>query len=441
MRVLVVSGSRARLPDPVYPLGAAMVGTALRRAGHAVEWFDALRHDDAATSLAERLEQLSPDAVMLSIRNIDNAAFPGVHRHFEEHLELARAVVDRGGAPLVLGGSGFSLMPEAFLAYLDADFGVVGEGERAAVELVEQLEAGRRPPRLLRPERLQSPFLAADRDLFDAEWYYGRGGTANVQTQRGCRHRCIYCTYPLLEGHRVRRSDPGPVVDEMERIVAGGIRHIFVVDAVLNSPEIHLAEICEEILRRELEVSFTGYFAPVGELAELPDLLRRAGCEAVELGTDSLSDPVLERMRKGFTAGQAIDYSRRLRASGIKQCHNLIFGAPGESEETMDESVRRMDEIEPTALIATIGLRVYPGTDLVRIAGEADEEGGDPISPLEPRFYLSADVAETVVDRVAAWVDERPGWICPGLGKRYNPRYLERLRRRHKGVLWAMFGD
>jgi radical SAM superfamily enzyme YgiQ (UPF0313 family) len=434
----MISGSISRLPDPVYPLGAAVVGTSLAAAGHRVSWFDALRHEkDTGAALMRELDEIEPQVVMMSIRNIDSAAFPGVHRHFEEHLDLARACKRWGRAPLVLGGSGFSLMPEAFMAYLEADHGVVGEGERAAVELLAALESGERPDRLIRAERIAPPFPVPDRALFDADWYYDHGGMANLQTQRGCQLRCVYCTYPLLEGHKVRASDAGAVVDELEAIKRAGIDHAFIVDAVFNRPEAHAAAICEEILRRDLQLSLTGYFVPKGALDELPGLLARAGFDAVELGTDSLSDPVLEGMSKGFTADEAVDFSRRLAEAGIKQCHNLIFGGPGETEETMAESVARMDAIDPTGMIATIGLRIYPSTTLAGIAGY-DESPDDPQALLEPRFYIDEAVAETVVDRVAAWVDEREGWICPGLGKRYNPRYLARLRKRHKGPLWAM---
>jgi radical SAM superfamily enzyme YgiQ (UPF0313 family) len=438
VRVLLISGSTSNLPDPVYPLGAAVVGTALQEAGHEVRWFDALRHAaDPVAPLERALGEIEPQAVAMSIRNIDSAAFPGVHRHFEEHLELARACKRWGRAPLVLGGSGFSLMPEAFMAYLDADYGVVGEGERAAVDLLAALEAGADPGPLIRADRVTPPFSAADRELFDAGWYYEHGGMANLQTQRGCRLRCVYCTYPLLEGHEVRQTDPTAVVDELEAIARAGIGHAFVVDAVFNRPEAHATAICEEILGRGLAMSLTGYFVPQGELPELPGLLKRAGFDAVELGTDSLSDPVLEGLGKGFTAAEAIDFSRRLHDAGIKQCHNLIFGGPGETEATMRESVERMDAIDPTGMIATIGLRIYPGTPLARTAGY-DESPDDPQGLLEPRFYVDEAVADVIVDMVAAWVDERQGWVCPGLGKRYNPRYLARLRKRHKGPLWAM---
>ena len=204
------------------------------------------------------------------------------------------------------------------------------------------------------------------------------------------------------------------VVDELQAIRASGIEHVFVVDAVFNRPESHAAAICEEILRRGLKISFTGYFVPRGDLPELPALLKRAGCDAVELGTDSLSDPVLERLAKGFTADEAMEYSRRLAAAGIKQCHNLIFGCPGETEATIRESTARMDALAPTAVIAMIGLRVFPGTPLWRLGGgDVAPAPADPTALLEPTFFVEEAVAQTVVATVAGLVEARPNWICP----------------------------
>ena len=200
---------------------------------------------------------VKPRAVLLSIRNIDNAAFPGVNKHFEEHLDIARVCKAATDAPLILGGSGFSLMPEAFIDYLGGDHGVVGEGENAVVELLTRLEEGVTPETYTHAPRVAPPFLPPDRDIFDADWYYANGGLANMQTQRGCQLKCIYCTYPLLEGHEVRATDPEAVVDEMEAIKAAGIDHIFIVDAVFNRPESHAARICEEIIRRDLKMSLT----------------------------------------------------------------------------------------------------------------------------------------------------------------------------------------
>lgn len=441
MRVLVVSGSTAKLPDPVYPLGAAIVGTAARRAGHEVSYFDALHHRDPLPVFEEIIRTTSPEVFLFSLRNIDSGAFPNPEIYFENHKPLTTLARKLSDAPLILGGSAFSLMPEAFLSHLDADFGVVGDGEQAVVEVLAAIEAKKKVNRITRGTPIRGDFLQADRDLFDADWYYTYGGVANIQTKRGCPLKCIYCTYPSLEGRKTRQSSPKRVVDELETLIGQGIRDFFFVDAVFNRPESHAAMVCEEIIRRNLDLSFTGYFTPMGDLKEFPDLLKRAGCNAAEFGTDSLSDAVLTKLKKGFGAAEAMSYCARFEKVGIPQCHNLILGAPGETEETMEESLRRMHELNPRAVIVTIGLRVYPGTELARLGLEDDESGSLRGDSLDPVFYLEPTVADTVVDKAAFWVDEHKGWICPGLGKKYNARYLarQRMRRGHKGVLWTLF--
>jgi radical SAM superfamily enzyme YgiQ (UPF0313 family) len=441
MKVMVISGSTARRPDPVYPLGASIIGTAARRAGFEVTWFDALRHENPLHALSEEIKSVDPLVFLISIRNIDSNAFPQHEHFFEDNLKIVDLCRELSSAKIVIGGSGFSIMPEAFMNYLKVDIGVVGEGESAIESILKNLEKGEPCEEIIQAQRSVGTFACPDRFLFDADWYYAQGGVANVQTKRGCELGCVYCTYPLLEGRAVRAAEPGAVADEMESMTRGGIRDFFFVDAVFNRPEAHAAALCEEIVRRGLDVSFTGYFTPISKLPELPALLKRAGCNAIEWGTDSLSDPVLDSIGKGFGVDDVMDCSEKISRQGIPQCHNLILGGPGETEKTMEESIANLDKIDPTAVIVTIGLRVYPGTLLELMA--AKKGAGDFVSKgkLESVFYIEPEVADKVVEKAARWVDERRGWICPGLNRRCNVRYLERQRsvRKRKGVLWRLF--
>jgi radical SAM superfamily enzyme YgiQ (UPF0313 family) len=439
VRVLFISGSRAKLPDPVYPLGASIVATAARRAGYEVFWFDALLHKEPSDALCRTLDDVKPEVSLMSIRNIDSAAFPMAERYFEDHKPLAEVLRQKTSAPIILGGSGFSLMPELFMEYLGADFGIQGDGEQAVVEVLDAIKSKQPVDRLVVASSVSAPFLRPDRDIFDANWYYQNGGVANVQTKRGCPKQCIYCTYPNLEGDALRKSDPKDVVDEIAALQSQGIRHFFFVDTAFNASETHAASVCEEIVRREMNISFAAYLIPRAKLPELPRLLKRAGCTAAELGTDALSDEMLTSYKKGFTVEEALSFSDTLKTVEIPQCHNLILGGPGETDSTMQTSIDRMDRIDPTAVILTIGLRVFPNTELASIAASL----GAPIlgNQLEPTFYVEEAVGDTIIEKCAAWVDNRRGWICPGLAKRYNARYLERLRihRGRKGPLWTMF--
>ena len=97
-------------------------------------------------------------------------------------------------------------------------------------------------------------------------------------------------------------------------------------------------------------------------------LLKRAGCVAVDFGTDAGSPDMLASMKKSFTVEDVRRSSLACRNAGIDSCHSLIFGGPGETPETIRESVRLMDEISPMAVIAMTGIRIYRETEIERIA-------------------------------------------------------------------------
>ena len=139
MRVLLISPNREISPDPVYPLGLASLAAVLKAAGMTVKGSDLCFPPDWQAVLEQDLESFRPDCIGLSIRNIDNVTY---HRS-TAYLPFIKEVVDlcrrKTKAPIVVGGSGFTLLPEGVLDYLGADYGVVGEGERPFLDLLQEL--------------------------------------------------------------------------------------------------------------------------------------------------------------------------------------------------------------------------------------------------------------------------------------------------------------
>src|SRR5262249_3464484 len=152
-------------------------------------------------------------------------------------------------------------------------------------------------PRFLDMDALPVP----DRRLVDAR-YYERYAIDSVQTKRGCPLRCEYCTYPRIEGRVGRARLAAAVADEMFRALEDQprIAHFFVVDSVFNLPRAHAKSVCRELTGRGWTVPWTCYANPLGFDAEFAELAKRAGCAGMEVGSDSGSERVLERLRKGF---------------------------------------------------------------------------------------------------------------------------------------------
>ncbi|NTW60966.1 MAG: B12-binding domain-containing radical SAM protein, partial [Nitrospirae bacterium] len=126
------------------------------------------------------------------------------------------------------------------------------------------------------------------------------------------------------------------------------------------------------------------------------------------------------------------------RDFGVDFAHYILFGGPGETEETVLESFALMDEVDPTAVIGMTGIRIYPGTALHRQAvAEGIITRETPL--LEPLFYLSSGVRDILCDLVTAEAMKRRNWVVPGLEINMSDAMMKALRHFPvKGPLWKL---
>lgn len=456
MKVLLVALNRETHPYPVQPIGVAYVAEAVRRVGHEVALFDMNLRSDSLEALEGTVKDFAPEVIGFGLRNIDNCAFP----RLEFYLPWARDVIARcreiSAARLVIGGSGFAVMPQEILEYLDLEVGVLGEGEKSFVELVEAWAAN--PDDLPRhvgglalrsgddyretPSRWftfgDQDFFPA-RDLLDIPAYLRGGSLTAVQTKRGCAFRCAYCTYPIIEGRNVRARTPEHVGQELERLhEAYGIEEIFFTDNVFNNPLEHSVAICREIVERGLDLSWTGFFNPAFMTEELAEWCVRSGCSGIEFGTEGGSATSLKALRKGFSVKTLVRSHRIAEEAGLKVCHYLIVGSPGETMDTVREGLDLIASLEPTAVLVSTGIRIYPGTAIAEVARA---EGYDTEKLLIPQFYFPPSMREDPAGAVEKLANEYPQFRFEGFHARPTLELLEALRRRgHRGPTWRLQG-
>jgi radical SAM superfamily enzyme YgiQ (UPF0313 family) len=453
VRILLVSLNRESAPYPVAPLGLAYVAGAARRAGHAVTVLDLCFARDTGEAIAGAVASAQPELIGVSVRNVDNLTYPASVAYVSEMQDAVTALRRASTAPIVAGGAGFSIFPHRLLSLLDMDIGVVGEGEEAFCRVAAAVEAGERVPELpnvvrgggatngiRRPVGGPAGLGAPARDLLDNRAYLTLGGMANVQTKRGCPFRCAYCTYPYIDGASLRLRPAHEVADELAAMREDlGLDEVFFVDDIFNWPADHAMEVCEAILARRLSVHWTCFGTPLGMTPELARTMRRAGCRGVEFGVDTASPAVLRGLDKPFEVSQIRAAARACAAAGLPAAYYLVFGGPGETPETVVETFQVFDELRPRAVLAFLGMRIYPHTPLARVAlaqgviGETDDL-------LAPRFYVSRAIgADALQAAVTAHARSRPRWVVPGLGIRSDPTLLAALRRNgHRGPLWDL---
>lgn len=384
-------------PYPVYPLGMAVVAAALNNAGHHVHQYDHLASGCSEIHLRETLKEFNPDFVGISLRNIDNVdSFSAESEwYLAENRQLVDIIRQETAAPIIVGGSGFSILPVDILDYLAADYGVVGEGERALCDLVSDLEQGRAVPRIVNGNRTYlsgTDMVSPCWDTVLVRYYSEHSGMVNLQTKRGCAHNCNYCSYPQLEGKRLRVKDAAVIVDEIQQLKQmTGVDTIFFTDSVFNDVAGHYLELAEELLQRNLNVHWYGFFRPQGMGSTELRLLKRSGLSAMEVGTDAASDTTLAALNKQFNFEDVIQFNQVCRKEEIPSAHFIIFGGPDESSATVDEGLKNIQELEKCVVFAFAGIRIHPATGLYdRALREGIVSKKD--SLLKPVYFFSPSV-------------------------------------------------
>jgi radical SAM superfamily enzyme YgiQ (UPF0313 family) len=451
MRILLISANRERMPYPVAPLGLAYIARALQVAGHEVRVIDLCFASDLERDLIQTLNDFPPDVIGISLRNLDNLTYPPSVSYLPELEETVAIVRCHTSAPLVIGGTGFSVAPLPLLQRLEVDFGVVGEGEESMVKIVECVKKGAAPdgiPGILikgeagfLPPRPLEQFGAPDRSVLDNQRYLTEGGMANLQTKRGCPFGCIYCTYPLLEGKRVRVRGAGEVVRELQDLQAQGADYCYFVDDIFNYPPDYTEALCGAMVSHKATMRWTAFVNPRFMTSGVTTWMAKAGCQGVELGIDSGSSKILKSYGKGFEKEDIRRACQHCREAGLNFALYLLLGGPGEDEATLRETIDLVDRLDPTAVIVMQGIRIYPGTPLQGIAVQEGLIARDD-NLLEPRFYISPLIGpERLIEIVTGAAMKRRGWIVPGLEINISPLLMEGIRKFGlRGPLWELAG-
>ena len=454
---------------PVYPIGLDYLQGAVEQAGQGrPEILDLARlaamqgqtdHTGlAARSMALITKALSGkrwDAVCLSLRNIDST-YPiqegddhSLHYYAPRllaYLDLVRRnTVDR--TEVILGGTGFSLMPDAFLQGKPANWrGVIGPAEQALPRMLADLAAGKSPPRLVKAGGAAPLGGLQNRKLLNAYLDLPRGeGTFGLRTKTGCGQACGYCPYPLINGGKQNLKEPGDVVSELGLLAevheGRPARQPFAfmfADDIFNRPLKHAKAILKAMLEQNvIPHSWHSYLDPGNIDQDLMELIMATNgwSHAAEPGRrtmffpldiESGSDRILSALNKPFRSKDILasaavfrEATRRMTAGkGLAAASlgvHLLVGYPGEDKESIAETCALINRMAPEQIAVQLGVRVYPGTPLARmVAGDLWQNEEDLYRPV----FVEADEEKIL------------GWMR----KHLDPAY-DRLARRGKMLL------
>jgi radical SAM superfamily enzyme YgiQ (UPF0313 family) len=377
--VLFLNANQTMRPYRVAPLGLAFVASATRAAGHEVRFIDFPESAADWRRFRRAVQEWPADYLAVGIRNLDNSDFHAFESYLREPARLvAEARRWRPSLRVILGGPASTVDPGLVQREVKPDHIVLGEGEESLPELISRLEAGELvPPIVGVGGETHTPFRVANAAGLTAprlyEWVsdlqpYLRGDAGYpLQTKRGCPLKCTYCTYGRIEGTRYRFLAAQAIADEVEGAMERGVQDFEFVDSTFNLPPRHALQVLGALRERRLHANYVGTGLNPSKLPdELLAAMREVGFRSVILTAESASDTMLASYQKNYRRDRLYEAADLLEKHDIKALWVFLIGGPGETEQTVAETLSFVEERihSPHAVYITSGIRVYPGSPI-----------------------------------------------------------------------------
>ena len=317
-------------------------------------------------------------------------------------VELVKAINPRV-TTLIGGVHVTALSRETMELFPQFDIGVLGEGEKTVLDIVQGtaredikgiiFRSGKKMIRTSPRERILdlSELSEPAFDLYELnnyrnlKFYGGRGLFLPVESTRGCPFSCVFCFRAI--GRRTVYKDPVRFVDEIESYIERyGLQHADIIDGTFGVAKENALAICDEIIARGLNRKFRWSANARADTLdeELINAIRRAGCAYLKLGIESGNDGVLEMSSKGITSAQIWSVVRTCREKGLFVRGNFIFGLPGDTEETITETIAFAKSL-PIDHVNFALLVPFPGTEIYQWAKKGEK--GYSLLNVNYRYY------------------------------------------------------
>lgn len=411
MRVLLCQsylGNVSTAPPLAFPIGLAYLASMIKDE-HEVYGWDPNVAQEPLNALPRLLEKVMPDVVGVSFRNIDPASSFTNRWYYPLFVSMTKTIKRvTPSCKLVVGGCAFSLFAKEIMERnQEIDFGVIGEGEHPFASLLKNLDhpervgnlVFRKNGKLQFTERIWEDFESLpppSKEFFDLNKYRKKRYSVSVQSKRGCGFNCIFCPTEFLFGCQYRLRSPKKVADEVEQLVnSGGFDSYFFVDSTFNHPIEHARKVCQELIRKKLEVNWTAEFAPAFINERFAKEALQTGCRFFYFSPDGASDRALKMLGKDFCMDQVertISLARSLE--GMNVGYSFMYDLPRYNSEQVAGLARLVPRMftelrEKLYCLSLTKLRIYPRSGLYDIAvreGQVDNN----TDLLYPTYYSAA---------------------------------------------------
>ena len=343
MKVLLVNVPYPFNEGPTIPIGLCYLAAVLEKEGFEVEILDFLVSRFSIRKIVDKMREFKPEIAGVGPITIN---YPTALR--------AIKVCKKLGATTVMGGCHVTFYDREALEeapYLDIV--VRGEGEYTLLDIVkgrelrnidgityrEDGEIIKNPDRKLIENLDELPFPA--KHLVPVSKYRAYKTGCAMMTGRGCPYNCTFCVGNKMVGRKPRFRDIKLCIDELEEIVYNyGFDIVNVVDDLLTINHKRVFAFCDEIISRGIKVQWTAFSRVDTVTKELLSKMKEAGCIFILYGVESGNQRILDLSKKRTTLEKIRKGVALSNEVGIVTLSSFILGLPGETEETVRESLK-----------------------------------------------------------------------------------------------------
>lgn len=327
----------------------------------------------------------------------------------------------------ILFGSHATFMPDYCLRESEVDFVVQKEAEESLRQLLGALlrnepvtdiegigfqDAGGKPH--VNPQRKfmdMDDLPIPDRSLLPSGVDYFNPAVKRVPyttmiTSRGCPARCNFCTAPFFYGNKARMRSAENVLAELREVIRLGYKEVFFRDETFTAYKVRNRKICEAMIKEKMNITWIANARVNTVDYETMALMKEAGCHLIKFGVETGSDAILQNYQKGTTCAQAEEAFRLAHKVGIDTHAHVVFGGPGETPETIEQTIEFVKKLDPTT--ASFGiLTPYPGTPLFDKVAEIRPEIRDGSMSNMENLHTSGFYSEDICGLDSAYLSKQ----------------------------------
>ena len=362
MKIILVNPNRYKNP-PVIPIGLEYLATMLEKNNHTVKIVDLCFSDNTNADIDNCFNEFDSDIVGITVRNVDPSIYGRNDFFIDEIKNIATYIKNKYKKPIILGGSGFSIMPDEILECVGADYGVYGYGENAILKLLSDIEN-----RKIDYKIINGFELGIDRGVFhtrcrhfDYKKYFEADGIAGFETQKGCNGDCIFCSEA---NRKIIHKNIKNVIYEIKTIADFGYNKFHLCDSEFNLELKFCENFLNELIKEKIDIKWTLYIKPVPFNKKFFELLKKSGANLITMSVDSYKFTDSKSPYSDENLKEIVKYTKSYE---IKLAIDLLMGFPFETKDSIENAITFFKKNRPDKVGISYAIRIYPHTEIERI--------------------------------------------------------------------------